>query len=134
MASNSEFRIPSLIEKELEKFDTFLNVFKADLSLIALNQNQKDSIVKLMSALVSESQNSIDFLLKNTVTRPEKIVGDLLGRFTNFLDGINSNYKRLILYLSAQLSEFFILIVSTFIDIRLSTLQFITFSPSMYKG
>lgn len=94
MASNFEFRIPSLIEKEIKKLEICLNECKKEYLLIGLNQKQTDCVVKSMSNLLSKIQNSTVSLLKNTVTPPEKIVNDLFGRSTSLLNGIDSQRKR----------------------------------------
>lgn len=97
------FRIPSLIEKEQNKLGDFFNYFKKELFLYGLDQKQTDAVVKLTKSLVSETQNSIDFLLKNTAVQPRKIVADLLDRSKIILDGMNSQYKRLILILYVEI-------------------------------
>lgn len=93
MESN-EYRIPSLMEKEKTKLVEFFKSYKRDLICIGLDQKQTDAVVKLTKSLVSEAQNSIDFLLKNTIMQPVRIVGDLLDHSKNMLDGMNSQYKR----------------------------------------
>lgn len=54
MASNFEFRIPSLIEKEIKKLEICLNECKKEYLLIGLNQKQTDCVVKSMSNLLSK--------------------------------------------------------------------------------
>lgn len=94
MASNFEFRIPSLLEKELNKLNILLNKLKSDLLLFNLDENQTTNVVQLIKDLVNENKNSIDYLLKNTATTPEKIVGDVLGNSIKYFESIDSQYKR----------------------------------------
>lgn len=95
MASYSEFRISSLIEKERIKFEKLIATFKAELLRIGLDYKQTDSVIKLTNNLLREAQSSIDFLFQNTVTQPTKIVNDLLGHGQKVLEQINSHAKRL---------------------------------------
>lgn len=92
--NSNQFRIPSLIEKEQNKLKEFFNHFKKELFLIDLNQKQTDAVVKLTKSLMSETQNSIDYLLKNTKTQPEKIVGDIFNQNKLILGDMDSHYKR----------------------------------------
>lgn len=96
MASYSEFRIPSLIEKERIKFGESIAKFRTELSSIGLTYKQTDSVLKLTRNLLSEAQSSIDLLLKNTVTQPTKIVDDLLSYGKKVFDGVDSHAKRFI--------------------------------------
>lgn len=64
MASNSEFRTPSLIEKERVKLEKSITKLKSEFSLIGLNYKQTDSVIKSMKNLLSEAQNSIIFFWK----------------------------------------------------------------------
>lgn len=98
MTSNLEFRIPSLIEKEIEKLENCLNECKKEYSLIGLNQKQTNCVVKSLKNLLNEIQISANILLKNTVTSPKKILSDLLGRSKNILEGMDSQYKRLLFF------------------------------------
>lgn len=97
MDSNA-FRIPSLIEKEQNKLKDYFNHFKKELFSIGLDQKQTDAVVKLTKSLVSETQKSIDFLLKNTAVQPQKIVDELLDGSKKILDEMNSQYKRFSLF------------------------------------
>lgn len=110
MASYSEFRIPSLIEKECVKFEKSIENFNTELSSIGLNYKQTDSVIKLTRNLLSESQNSIDFLLKNTVTQPTKIVDNLLSHGMKVLERMDSHAKRFISGCDVQLFALFILL------------------------
>lgn len=100
MDSNFQFRVPSLIERELNKLETFFHSVRTEFLLIGLNQSQSNDVVKLIKKIMSESQNSIDILLKQTKTQPEKIIADIFGRSTSILDSMDSHYKRLIFYSS----------------------------------
>lgn len=93
MDSNG-FRIPSLIEKEQNKLAEFFNSYKKELFLIGLDQKQTDAVVKLTKSVVSETQNSIDFLLKHTAMQPERIVGGFMDHSKIILDAMDSHYKR----------------------------------------
>lgn len=94
MASNFEFRVPSLIEKQFELLDKFLVKFKSEILLIGLTHKQTDIVVKLMNDLLTENQNAIDHLLINTVTEPQKIVQNVLGHCKKSLSPFDSQYKR----------------------------------------
>lgn len=88
------FRIPSLIEKQLIELDKFLNNMKSQLILSGLDYKQTNNVARLMSELLFESEKSILHLIKNTVTSPEKIVGDVFGQCKKTIQSFDSQYKR----------------------------------------
>lgn len=94
MASNFEFRIPSLMEKELQNINDSVKHFKNELFSCGLEYKQTDKVVKLVKDLIADNQTSLLFLLQNTVTNPEKIVGDILGANQKALQAVDSHYKR----------------------------------------
>lgn len=100
MGSNFEIRVPSLIESELNKLEKVFHSARTEFLLIGLNQSQSNAVVKMIKFFLSECQNSIDFLMKQTKTQPEKIIADIFGQSTSILDSMDSHYKRLIFYLS----------------------------------
>lgn len=108
MASSSEYRIPSLIEKECVKFQKSIEKFNAELSSIGLTYKQTDSVIKLTKNLLSESRNSIEFLLKNTDTQPIKVVDNLLNHGTKVFEGMDSHAKRFISRYNVQLFVLFV--------------------------
>lgn len=110
MASYSEFRIPSLIEKECVKFGKSIEKFNTELSSIGLSYKQMDSVIKLTRDLLSESKISIDLLLKNTVTQPTKIVDNLMSHGMEVLKGMDSHAKRFISCCDVRLFALFILL------------------------
>lgn len=87
-------RIPSLIEKKIQDLDKFYDKLNSDLVSIGLDYQQTDKVVKVMKEIISEHKNSIEYLIKNTTTSPEKIVGDVLGHSYDRLQLIDSKYKR----------------------------------------
>lgn len=96
MASNNEYRIPSLIEKELRRIDESINKFKYELSMIGLQYKQTDSVVKLINSFIDDNRKSILLLLENTTTKSGKIVDDVLGYSQKQLLSMDSHYKRYI--------------------------------------
>lgn len=96
MASNNEYRIPSLIEKHLRTIDESINKFKHELLLIGLQYKQTDSVVKIMNDFIDDNRKSILFLIENTSTKSEKIVDDVLGYSQKRLQSMDSHYKRYI--------------------------------------
>lgn len=94
MASNFDFRVPSLIEKQFELLDKFLVKFKSEILSIGLTHKQTDIVVKLMIDLLTENQNAIDHLLINTATQPKKIVQNVLDHCKKSLSPFDSQYKR----------------------------------------
>lgn len=94
MASNSEFRDSSLIEKQIELLDEFLVKFKSEILLVGLTHKQTDMVLKLMNDLLTENENAIEHLLIQTTTEPQKIVQNALGHCKKSLSAIDSQYKR----------------------------------------
>lgn len=87
-------RIPSLIEKNLREQDKFLEKFKSKILSIELEHKQTDDVIQLMKDLVAEQKKCIVSLLRNTSTKPDKIVEDVLDHCFKSLKMIDSRYKR----------------------------------------
>lgn len=94
MASNFDFRIPSVIENRLIESTKVLNKLKSELLSIDINQNQMSNVVTLIKELITENRKSIEYLLKNTATKPEKIVEDVFINSLRSFESIDSHYKR----------------------------------------
>lgn len=94
MATNLEFRIPSLLENKINELDKYFDQFKSELFSLGLNQRQSDAIVKLTNNLLAENRSIIDYLLKNTVTPPRKIVEHVFDYNKKTLEAIDSQFKR----------------------------------------
>lgn len=88
------YKIPSLVEKQLNELNKFLNIMPSQLILNGLDYKQTDNIVRLMKELLCESERCILHLIKNTVTSPEKIVGDVFEQCKKAMQSIDSKYKR----------------------------------------
>lgn len=94
MASNLEFRIPSLIEARLNESSETLKKIKSELLLLDITQDQANNVVQLFKDLMTENKNSIEYLLNNTETNPQKIVQDVLKHSLKFFESIDTAYKR----------------------------------------
>lgn len=71
-----------------------MNELKSELFLLNLNQKQTTKVIQLIKKLLSGNKTSIEYLLKNTTAKPDKIIEDVFGNSLRYFESIDSHFKR----------------------------------------